>query len=486
MNIKLLLRTVRHLRTMQVVHQVLNRAHKHRYTVYDAPKHKMPAMVTSPIDKHISFEGKSFSFINLKNPFLGWNYVGNGTLWTYNLNYFDFLNQPGITANEGCKWIDRFIADIPTITWGLDPYPIALRGINWIKFFCKFPECAIREREDSLWSQYKLIEKKLEYHLMGNHLLEDAFSWYIGAVYYGDEAMKAKAYKLLTEQLKEQTLQDGAHYEQSVMYHCILLDRLLDCINFSPTDELKSYAEVQLGWLKSICYKDGSIPMMNDAALGIAPTMEEIEDYAKRLGVTCEPTALGASGYRKMANDTWEATIDIGNITASYQPGHTHADTFNYELRLEGKPFIVDTGISTYDKTSRRQYERSTKAHNCVVVDGKDSSEVWGGFRVGKRCQVKVIKDEACQIEASHNGFEKTCTRKFAITDESFSIDDYYDGEAISYIHLIKDADTTRIHIEGAKNIEIQEEKASVEYNRFYDIKVMKIWFIGHLKYSIQ
>ena len=33
------------------------------------------------------------------------------------------------------------------------------------------------------------------------------------------------------QQLEEQILPDGAHYEQSPMYHCILLDRLLDAIN---------------------------------------------------------------------------------------------------------------------------------------------------------------------------------------------------------------------------------------------------------------
>lgn len=37
-------------------------------------------------------------------------------------------------------------------------------------------------------------------------------------------------------------------------------------------------------------------------------------------------------------------------IGPDYIPGHAHADTFNYELRIDGVPFIVDTGISTYNK----------------------------------------------------------------------------------------------------------------------------------------
>ena len=77
-------------------------------------------------------------------------------------------------------------------------------------------------------------------------------------------------------------------------------------------------------------------------------------------------------GYRKLCSTHLEAVVDVGNITATYQPGHSHADTFNYELRIDCRPFVVDTGISTYNKTARRQYERSTSAHNTVTVGNKD------------------------------------------------------------------------------------------------------------------
>ena len=101
-----------------------------------------------------------------------------------------------------------------------------------------------------------------------------------------------------------------------------------------------------------------------------------------------------------------EAVVDVGNITATYQPGHSHADTFNYELRIDCRPFVVDTGISTYNKTARRQYERSTSAHNTVTVGNKDSSEVWGGFRMGKRAKVRVLSDTENEIMAEHDGLK--------------------------------------------------------------------------------
>ena len=486
MNISRLLHTLVYLKPKQIIFQLRKFVVKPKYVQMSAPTHKMPTMMTTPIARYKGVEGDIFTFINLSYKFENWNYVGNGTLFTYNLNYFDFINADNVTEEEACRWIDRFIHGIPTITWGLDPYPIALRGINWIKYFCCHPECSTKEREDSLYSQYRLLERKLEYHLLGNHLLEDAFSLTIGGYYFGDERMKQKGMKLLQQELQEQILPDGAHYEQSPMYHCILLDRLLDTYNITRFENLVMFAQRMLGHLESICYEDDTWPFFNDAALGIAPSPDAIFKYAKRLGIEWETVPMRECGYRHLTNSNMEAFVDVGSITASYQPGHSHADTCNYELRVDGKPFIIETGISTYDKTPRRQYERSTAAHNCVVVNGQDSAEVWGGFRVGSRCKATIQRETPTEITVMHNGFPKSYARTFKTTEVGFTIEDYYDGVAISYIHLSEDADKRRIVIEGATSVEEFTEKASIEYNRFIPCQVLKIHFNGRLTYRIQ
>lgn len=491
MNYTLLFRTVKHLKLTQVFYQVKNRLIKPAYVAYEAPFLEVPrGLKTEPIERYTSWDGKQFGFLNQKHEFAGWEFTDNGMLWAYNQNYFDWINQEGITAEEGCKWIDQFIAEVRG-GFPMDPYPIALRSINWIKFFCRYPKCATKARLDSLYSQVCLLEKKLEYHLLGNHLLEDAYALYIGSSFFHDERLLKKATKLLLSQLKEQVLPDGAHYEQSVMYHCILLDRLLDAINIGERcavngADLRRYAERMLGHLESIVWRDGDILMANDAAHGIAPKPAEIFDYAKRLGIKWNAIPLKECGYRKLQDEHLEAVVDVGNITATYQPGHTHADTFNYELRIDGKPFVIDTGISTYNKTKRRQLERSTVAHNCVSVDGKNSSEVWGGFRVAKRAMVHDERFTVNRLEASHDGFEKECRRKFEMKDGSFIVEDRYDGEAVSYIHLAEGADENRITVEGAIKIETKPWKYSTEYNQFHAGKVMEIHFNGILRYSIQ
>ena len=491
MNYGLLFRTVKHLKPIQVFYQVKYRLKKPAYVAYDSSKFQVSGFKTEPIPKYKGVEGNTFTFLNLEHEFAGWNFTGNGMLWAYNQNYFDWINQEGFTAEEGCKWVDKFIAEVKG-GFPMDPYPIALRSINWVKFFCRYPESATKSRLDSLYSQIKLLEKKLEYHLLGNHLLEDAYALYICACYFGDEKLLKKASKLLKGQLEEQILPDGAHYEQSPMYHCILLDRLLDVINLVQGsgfkiqgEEFIPYAERMLGHLESVKWGVGSLPLLNDSANGIAPSTSQLFYYAKGLGLKWEKTPMKECGYRKMLAGNMEAIVDVGNFTATYQPGHTHADTFNYELHIDGMPFVVDTGISTYNKTERRQLERSTIAHNCVSPDGKNSSEVWGGFRVGRRCHTEIIEDTDNAIEAVHNGFGKESRRRFEMKDGLFSVEDWFDGEAISYIHLAENADETRVNIEGALSVETKLWKYSTEYNRFHNGKVIEIRFKGNCKYTV-
>ena len=501
MDYRLLLRTISYLRVKQIMHQVINRLHTPEFTCLRSQNSVSPVLHCEPITKVRVLYGQEFFFLNIAAHFDRWSDRSHGNLWAYNQNYMDWLCQEGMTYEEGVYWIDKFIADLPANNVGLDPYPIALRGINWIKFitvnYDRIDTVRKKHWDDSLYSQYKLLEKKLEWHLLGNHLLEDLYSLYIASIYFNDKEMFQRYSHLLRRELKAQILPDGAHFEQSPMYHCILLDRLLDCCNFSLANilfedqhEMNSYlnekASLMLGHLESLIYVDGDIPMLNDSAQGIAPTASELFDYAISLGLTWSKLPLKECGYRRWANSKYQVLLDVGNITATYQPGHSHADTFNYELRIDGLPFVVDTGISTYEKNTRRQFERSTIAHNCVSPNGKDSSEVWGGFRVGRRCHSQIIQESEYSIVALHDGFNHPCKRRFELSADAFVIEDWHDEDAVSYIHLAANADVQRIYIEGASDVRVKDYMYSTEYNKFHKGKVVEIHFKGYLKYTIR
>ena len=101
--------------------------------------------------------------------------------------------------------------------------------------------------------------------------------------------------------------------------------------------------------------------------------------------------------------------VDVGDLGPDYQLGHAHADTLSYEMSLFGKRFVVNSGTSVYEKGVLRSWQRSTGAHSTLELEGRNSSEVWAGFRVARRARVCDLKIEesggSISISASHDGY---------------------------------------------------------------------------------
>lgn len=457
--LKLYYNTLKYMKPTQVSYQLYYRLRKKfgksvfskKLEINPVPLNFMIGICSS---NSYNLELNSFTFLNKKQSFkenIDWNFSKHGKLWTYNLNYFDFLNQEGMNKELGMSLIKQYIHSSKTLKDGLEPYPISLRGINWIKFLSK-NTCQDFEIDQCLYNQYYTLLNNREFHLMGNHLLENGFSLFFGAYYFKDPILLMGSVKILKSELKEQILSDGGHFELSPMYHQIILNRLLDCINlakynnwmeFKDIELVSEHATAMLGWLEAITYQNGDIPMLNDSTFGIAPSSKQLFDYAKRLDLNWGISTLSASGYRKWENKKYELFMDIGEIGPDYIPGHAHADTFNFELYIERNPFIVDKGISTYEKNDVRQTERSTFSHNTVEFSKENSSNVWGGFRVAKRARILNLKENDQFIVAEHNGYKHRKIihqRSFFRDENQLTITDCLIGdsknESSAYLHF--------------------------------------------------
>jgi len=208
-------------------------------------------------------------------------------------------------------------------------------------------------------------------------------------------------------------------------------------------------------WLLAMCHPDGEISFFNDAALGITPSVKEIQDYGQRLSffwllgdVSGKNylTKLEASGYSRVELGNLVALIDRSNIGPDYLPAHAHADTLSFELSLFGKRVIVNSGTSVYGKSQERQYQRSTASHSTVVIDGENSSEVWNGFRVARRAKVFNSKDSEQRgkitLSACHNGYHRlygkpTHCRKWQFSDRLLIIEDRVTGKGEHEIDVV-------------------------------------------------
>ena len=352
----------------------------------------------------------TFRFLNQEKSFsekVDWNFSKHGKLWTYNLTYFEFLQQTDIKKEDGLQLIDQFIRDSDSIIDGFEPFPISLRAINWIKFNCR-NEVNLPQFNEHLYRQLMLLTRNLEFHLLGNHLLENGFALLFGGIYFKDTGFLKIAERILFTQLEEQILEDGAHFELSPMYHQLMLFRILDCINLIQNNVnpqldglqtlLAEKAALMLGWIKTMTFRNGTPPLFNDSTNEISPSTQALIEYGEALQIFPLVHKLGSSGYRKFEDKNFEIIMDGGSIGPDYIPGHGHADITNFALHIGGSPFIVDTGVSTYEKNEKRQYERSTAAHNIVSIIGQDQSEVWGGFRVARRSYGKIIEESDMRL----------------------------------------------------------------------------------------
>ena len=521
--LRLYLNTVRHLKLIQVIYRIIWPL-LDGYNLFNR-KEIYVASDLDWIDYLVSSttyckDRNTFIFLNLKQSFpleIDWTYNSNGKLWNYNLHYFDYLNQKDLNEKEGIQLIYSFIRNYYNLNIDLEPYPTSLRIINWVKFLSRNGVLENEEINKVLISQCNTLNNKIEYHILGNHILENAFALLFASYYFKNEKFYNKSKDLIEKELKRQILKDGSHFELSPMYHKLILFRVLDSINLISTnnwktdallEQISDVARLMLGWLKSIQFRDGSLPMVNDCTSEVAPETRELYLYASKLGINTLEINLSESGYRKLVNNSFEVFIDVGAIKANYQPGHTHSDIFSYVLYYKDEPIIVDTGTSTYENNARRHYERSTYAHNTISINNYNPIEVWSSFRVGNRADINVEFENNELISASHNGYRKfkiTHHREYLLKDETFQISDKLTGKttklATSSLHFhpnVKDIRVVQnticiksinliIEIVGdIQNIRLEKYEFANGFNLTEEAKCLRIDFMNQIQTIIR
>lgn len=406
-----------------------------------------------------------------------WNDCDREKLWNYNLHYFEDLVSVGSHSRAKLhrSLVAAWIADNPPLVGnGWEPYPQSLRIVNWIKWFLngEVPEPVWLQ---SLALQVHVLSQDLEYHLLGNHLFENAKALIFAGTYLQGGASQGwldKGLEVLDVELAEQILADGGNFELSPMYHNLMLHGLLDLINLavaSNNTELikrlpvwRARAADMLGWMKVMLHSDGEVAFFNDSAMGVAAAPSLLEDYASKLTVAASVRAqyhqsegvelfhFVDSGYLSVLGGEFKALLDCANVGPDYLPGHAHADTLSFELSIRGQRVFVNSGTSCYGLSDERSRQRETAAHNTVEIDGQSSSEVWGGFRVARRAHAsdpEITVDDGLSISCSHDGYLRLSSpvvhsRHWVASDNGIRIYDEISVEPVNvmaYYHLHPD-----------------------------------------------
>lgn len=385
----------------------------------------------------------TFLFLNKPHSFgavIDWHFRANGLLWSFHLHYFDWLNDEKFSVESNLDTILQYIDKQDKGYLFTHSYPTSLRIVNWVKFLIKnknYTSSIIA----SLKSQTKRLYHFPEYEIMGNHLLQNGIALVWAGVFLNDKKVLQKGSNILLEQLSEQVLVDGVHFEKSFAYQSILVKNLMDLVVFLSSkneyenllNKIKIKTKMMLSTLSVLVDQEGFYFCVADSNKEMSINFNELMIVAQNLSLNMEDICLSESGFRVLGQGAdYQLFFNSGSVMAAYQPGHSHADAFSVCLNVKGRPVIVDRGVSTYESNEIRKLERSTIAHNTLNVNLENSADVWAAFRMGERPSVFCLSDDTKSIDYKHKGYFSKYKiwhrRRIEQVDNIIEISDYLYG----------------------------------------------------------
>ena len=229
----------------------------------------------------------------------------------------------------------------------------------------------------------------------------------------------------------------------------------MDLKNISAQLELDSYIQKMLDWFSVMIGTDEKISLFNDAAFGIALEPKEIFKYAEQLGFKLNKHEksydLVDTGYARLQNKDWTLICDGAALGPDYQLGHSHADSLTFELWYKDERIMCDSGTKQYYNSDIRKYQRGTPAHNTIVIDEINSSQVWSAHRTAKRAKIIERTFFNNTFSATHNGYKPILhKRNWCFNNNEVCIEDFIVGNGTHTIESF-------FHVHPNYNVDIKD-----------------------------
>jgi len=304
---------------------------------------------------------------------------------------------------------------------------------------------------------------------VNNHLIGEAAGVFVATSYFGNlknaSRWRAKSRAILNREILNQTFPDGGTMEQAVGYHLFVLQFFVAAgiaARAASQDFSESYwsrLEKMFEFLGVLSEGGDNLPAFGDGDdgyvldigsdhhsvrewLAVGAALFRRSDFKAWAGGYAEPVewllgksgcnnfeaipesqieritsrAFKDSGYYLLQHGEFDSpdrisvVFDCGPLGMGALAGHGHADALSFTLRAFGRDILVDLG--TYDYFSYpkwREYFRSTRAHNTVVIDGRDQSEMLGLFLWGRRAKADCLSwqptDVGGKVIGKHDGY---------------------------------------------------------------------------------
>lgn len=365
----------------------------------------------------------------------------------------------------GMQWRSPLELAIRLINW--------VWALEFIRGSRALTDERIRQIVPVAWRHLSDIARKYSrFSSANNHAIGEAAGVFIGATYFSGlrlaEGWRHESRAILEREILRQTFPDGGTREQATGYHLFVLQFfvLADAVaRFSGeafSTRFRERLERMFDFAHALAEGGTAMPMIGDSddgyvvdfgdrdeelrawmAIGailfqradfkrlagrfsetafwlLGPESEETFDRIHTLAEDSRlrPRSLPESGYHLLrrgaadAGDCVSVAFDCGALGFLSIAAHGHADALSLVLRVGGVDLLVDPGTYDYFTYPRwREYFRSTRAHNTIVIDDCDQSERLGPFLWGRRAEARLIEwaptDQGGRVVAEHNGYAR-------------------------------------------------------------------------------
>jgi hypothetical protein len=388
-----------------------------------------------------------FNFRNIENKIfqkqIDWHYIPKKNIsWNWDLNrhffFIDLIKAYYYTGKQQyyeqaiSLWEDWIEKNKPgaSFLWAY-PFEVAARLNNWIwAFFLlintgQLPDETLQRLLKSMHKHADYLYWNLELHWPNNHLFLEAkvlleFSLLFPELDHNKKFFN-RAETIFKREVECQILPDGVHSELCSMYHRIITGELTEIVvlgeknNLSFLSNFNKIKDRMINFSKALQREDGTVPLTGDSALDdtyirfdlaqlektdmnywLLPMVQSgaPESYRKNNLLAIN---YPCAGYAFIEDKAYGRDIhimfDYGDFSKNKVSDHAHCDALSFEVYAAGKRLFIDPGVyfPGVNKLYWFNYFRSTSAHNTVMIDNLEQSQLWRASDVKKTARVNLL-----------------------------------------------------------------------------------------------
>lgn len=381
---------------------------------------------------------------NLKS--IGWEKSPNGDLeWLFMLHRQEYLLDLVIAYYETkdlayiqkwkefvLQWIDQNPLNENTkfISWRT--IDTGIRCFQWCQSLLLILPLEILSEEEEKTIMFSM-KKQLSYIYDAYIVKHDLSNWgvlqlagaFVCESWFGDVLqldMKDWSMKKLEVQLYLQVNDAGVHWEQSPLYQYETLFYFVSVIhhaqetNYFISERFLKRIKKLLQNSVHLCQPDGRLISQSDTdqtdisyLLHYSEVImkENVVPFKQRGGKLIVAWLVGwdkfnaylsqddpkihipLSSYDMKTGNSWDRTgwDDAATfLTVHSGPvgsGHGHLDLGHFNFTYDGTPVFIDPGRFSYEEGPIRNYLKTSKSHNTIIIDNQNFSEAKGSWKYG-------------------------------------------------------------------------------------------------------